>query len=198
MRSKHKKSKTYHIADIYQEYAKKLLKENPEYWSLYNKPAKMSNYQVFCKGENCVKEIISYPVFRRIFEVYYSEAKEHIIAGEELNLGNRNGVIAARRVERNHKKRMINYGETRKQPKNEKGKPARIIYWTNDDWCRIGWKKSGKVKNQRFYKFKPTRAGREDKSGFVEEFKRALDADPMLKYRYKYYPYIVDRNEDNE
>lgn len=194
------KPKTYRIGEIYQDYVKKILSENPEYWSRYSKTQKTSNYWVYRKEYNngnwSVVEVISYPVFKEILTEYFVRAKEAIIAGAELNLGNDLGIIAARRVERNHKNKAVNWAETNKQPKNEKGKPSKIIYYTDDDWCRIGWVKSGKLKNHKNYQFVPTpddaRGG-----GFVKEFSRALMLNPLLKYKYKYYPYILDSKEDD-
>lgn len=181
----------YRTADLYKEYARLVLKENPEYWGGYSKPHKMSNYWVFRREGHKVIEVISYPVFRRVLEEYFTAAKLVIIEGGELNLGNNLGVIAARRVERNHKNKVINYQATALQPKNAQGKPEKIVYYTDDDWCRIGWRKSGKVRNHKFYKFEPTpddgRGG-----GFRAEFSRALMLNPLLKYKYRYYPYILD------
>lgn len=189
----------HRVDAIYKQYAKQVLKENPEFWGRYSRNHKMSNFWIYRReyknGERSVVEVISYPVFREVLAVYFTEAKTVIIEGGEVNLGNNLGVIAARRVERNHKNRAINFAETAKQPKKENGKPAKIIYWTDDDWIRIGWIKSGKIANVKNYAFVPTpddTCG----GGFKAEFSRANMADPLLKYKYRFFPFIVERDEN--
>ena len=189
------KPKTHFCKDIYKAFAIQLLKDNPEYWSKYNYILKVSNYVIYKKSKQGPEVIIDYPMFQKILQTYYTLAKTVIIQGGEFNLGNNLGVIAARRVERNHKNKSVNFVETAKQPRKENGKPERVIYYTDDDWCRIGWVKSRKIQDQTFYEFRPTsndmRGG-----GFKHEFSQALQKNPLLKFKYKYYPYVTEVKND--
>jgi len=87
---------------------------------------------------------------------------------------------------------MINFGKTMKQPKvwnEELGKEVRekIIYHTKDDWCRIAWHKFGKLYNSSMYEFKPS-AQTKSGIGFRQQLSKALDENPLLRYKYPYYP----------
>jgi hypothetical protein len=192
--SKRNEPKVHRVMDMYKVYAQKLLADNPEYWSKYNYSLKISNYTIFRKENSKVLEVMSYPLFKKILQVYFTQAKEIIIMGGEVNLGNQLGCIAPRRVERNFKNKQVNFAATAKQPKDDKGKPTKIIYYMEEDWCRIGWSKGGGVKNIMFYKFEPT-PGDMRGGGFKYEFSQALIQNPLLKYKYKYYPFIVDKND---
>lgn len=183
------KIKMYVCKDVYSAYVEKLLRDNPEYWGKYGQ--RIKNCYIYVQRGNKIEEVISYPRFRKIVETYLSRAKYYIIEGWEVNLGNNLGVIAARRVERNFSRKVINHGETAKQPRDpETGKRTKIVYFTDPDWCRIGWKRSRKVKNDRFYQFSPSchdmRGG-----GFKHEFNQALKKNPLLRYRYQYFPYVM-------
>lgn len=184
-----KTNSIFNCKEVYQAYADKLLKDNPGYWGQYGQ--RIKNAKVFAHKGREVVEVISYDRFKEIVDKYFERARYYIIEGYEFNLGNSLGKIAARRVERNFKNKVINYAETSKQPKNEHGKPTRIIYHTEPDWCRIGWKKTGKVKNMHMYAFKPTPHDGQGK-GFKYEFNQALQNNKLLRYRYEYFPYILD------
>ena len=64
----------------------------------------------------------------------------------------------------------------------------KVIYYTNDEWCRIGWFKTKSITNESVYEFKPTQAGTHKTTGFAAEFSQALIADPLLQYQYLYEP----------
>jgi hypothetical protein len=184
--------KMFRGAEIYKQYANKILKENPTYWGQYGQ--RMRNHIIYAKQGNSVIEVISYNRFMAILDTYFERARHYIIEGWELNLGNDLGVIAARRVERNFCKKIINHYATSLQPKDPTtGKASRVIYHTEPDWCRIGWKKSGKVANAKFYKFVPTPHDGQGK-GFKKEFTDALKNNPLLRYRYEYFKHINDED----
>ena len=191
------KPKTYHLKDIWENYAATLLAANPEWWGIVHN--KVQNYYLYRKytddkGRNNVIEVFSYDKFRDIAETYFGLAKEAIVKGEALDMTSGVGKVCARRVQRNHTHKTINFHRTKLQPKvwsDKHGKEIRknIIYYTSDDWCRIGWHKFGKMKNETMYEFVITKNA---KSGvaFNQQLDKALKADPLLKYKYIYFPLI--------
>lgn len=183
--------------DIYQAYVIKLLRENPTYWTRYSN--KVKNYWVYrsvkTAGKNYVETVISYPQFRNIVEQYFTRAKDYIILGASINMGSNIGIIAARRVERNFSKRLINFAESAKYKDPTTGKYTKIIFYDDDDWLRIGWEKTNNLANSGVYKFMPTPNDMHG-GGFKREFSRANQRNPLLKYKYKFYPFIhEDRHQ---
>lgn len=179
-----------HVAEtIWIAFAKRKLIQNPQ-WSFKRKDS-ISHYYLYNKEG---KLVIDYPRFRKIVEYYFDLAKKAIMNGEALNLTNDVGKILGNRVERFFSdKKRINWGRTRKQPlvPNEevpgKLKYATVIYFIDDDWCRIRWSK-GKIANKTVYMFEPTNRNSSGTKGFKMEFSEALRADPWLKYRLLYSP----------
>lgn len=193
------KPRKHLVLDIYQAYVKKLLRENPTYWTRYDKHTR--NYWVFRTvkegGQSRVDTVISYAEFRSIIEHYFNRAKDYIIMGSTLNMGSQIGYIAARRVERNFSKKIVNFYETAKQPKTPEGRPSKIIYWEDDDWIRIGWEKTTQIANIGVYKFTPTHDDMRG-GGFRREFSDANKRNPLLKYKYRYFPYVMDIDAINK
>lgn len=183
------KPRTYTAKDIYKEYAKQLLKDNAEWWGKYDK--KMPNYWIYKQEGTTVQPMMSYPKFRNIIETYFHRAQKYIIRGEVLSLGNNLGKIGGRRVERNHKNKQVNWAKT-KAMWDRKGEKKGLIYFTDEEWCRIGWNKPGKIKNEKFYRFTPTEGNSRTDVGFKKLFSAANLADPLLKLQYRYFEYIRD------
>lgn len=190
--------KTHTIIHIWAAYAAKLLAKNPSYYTRVHNNCSHDSV-VYYNDENGKRiEVMSYTRFRRIIEHYFNKAKERIINGEAVSI-NQCGKICAKRVERDFrqvakgkKKLPINWAETTKQPlvySEEKGRMvySRIIRHTDDDYCRIGWFKPG-ITNESVYEFLPADANSPLKSAFKPEFIRALNRDPMLKYRFLFCP----------
>lgn len=198
---------TYHMRDVWEWYSYKLLASNPD-WCGVNKD-KITNYYIYAKytdenGKKRVDEVLSYKVFMETMKVFFDLAKYEIVnEGTVLNLLGRMGSIAVRRVERDHSKKVINYERTKQQPKvwNEKKQkyvPSRIIYFTTDDWCRIGWHKIRRwVSNLNVYEFRPAKDLRSGK-GFDQILVKALTENPLVKYKYRYYPLRKRKNNRNE
>lgn len=188
---------TYHMKDIWEWYTIKLLAANPQ-WCGVNKD-KVINYFIYAKyvddnGKKRIDEVLSYKVFMDTMKVFFDLAKDTIVHdGEALKLLGRMGTIAARRVQRDQSKKVINYERTKQQPRvwneaKQKEVPSRIIYFTTDDWCRIGWHKIRNwVKNVLAYEFSPAKDLRSGK-GFNQILSNALNKEPSLKYKYIYYP----------
>lgn len=203
----------HHMSHIYQAYTDKLIRLNPGYYGKYFH--NLYNYYVYnqvtdpATGEKRIEEVINYRQFRRIIEQYFNRAKNAIINGEMLHI-NCCGKICAKRCERdfrNERKRQINWGKTNKfrrfseEKTKEKGKPTyiydKLVFHTEDDFLRIGWWKPG-IRNETIYEFEPAAGNAARTSGFKLEFSQANTNDPLLRYRYPYYPikYIEDEEQE--
>lgn len=204
-----KNPKTYHLKEVWEWYALKLLAANPDWCGLCKKGDKTQNYFIYAKytdssGKKRMDEIISFKSFKDVVTEFFELAKEKIIAGGTLKLANNLGNIFPKRVARDHSKKVINYAKTKLYPKvwsEEKQKMVRskIIYYTNDDWCRIGWSKLNKaVRNLAVYEFCPTTGDDKHRKGFKQMFAEAIKANPLLKFRYKYYPLYNNNKPPNE
>jgi len=217
--------KTHLVKHIWEAYAAKILADNPEYWGKYHNKIHnfyiyhKLNYIDTVYGHEIVDgkrvqvprpiqtskivEIYSYTKFRKIVECFFDKAKTAIVNGEAVSI-NRCGKICAKRVERDFRsssQRLVNWSKTRLQPKifdpvAGKNKYAKLIYFTGDDWCRIGWYKPG-MRNETVYEFEPSNRNSGATTGFKHEFSEALTSNPLLKYRYLYCP-IKDYSKDNE
>jgi len=215
--------------EIYQEYVKMLLEQHPlvedeikerprdkkrrgwvtrkvynrGYWTRFNKRTNTSHYWVYTKkvvgGRHRVEEVISYARFMAILDAWFSKAREYIIDGYALNMGNGIGCIQGMHVERNHSNPQINWQETKKQPlvDNPDGTKSylRKVYFTDDTWVRIGWVKFSKLTNETIYEFVPSYTSHMATPGFSDIFSAAHKANPALKLKYPFYPYLQPRKE---
>lgn len=180
--------------DMWKAYATRLLDTNPEWWSRYENYT--SNYAIYRKVGTRVEEVMNYKRFSTIIRAYFTRAKKAIINGDAVNMLSSVGKICARRVERdfrNKRQRRVDYGKTRQQPlvwseEHQKMKYAHVVYYTGDDWCRIGWHKTQSIKNETVYEFRPSSTSWNRTSGFELEFSQALIKDPLLKYQYLFFP----------
>lgn len=184
------------LRDMYAFYVKALLKAHPEYKFIKGKKEKgryqeiSAVYRISPSGAN--EKLMTYELFKKIMHLYYKKAQEQIIAGKTINMLNGIGYIQAVRVERNHLKKAVDWQSSyqlgEKNPVNGKMK---LVYFTDDDWCRIAWHKHGQLNNETAYEFVPSETGSTDK-GFKNQFVKALKANPLLKFEYKYCPRLVD------
>jgi hypothetical protein len=190
------------MKDVWKNYSMQLLGLNSDWWGKYHN--KLENYYIYRKveidGKLVIEEVFSYGKFRQIVDEFFLAAKQAVIRGDAINLGNHIGKVCARRVERDHSNRKINWGKTSLQPKvlnEETGKmvPKRFIYHTGDDYCRIGLHKTGRVRNETVYEFAPAEDNK-CKTGFKQEFTAALNHNILLKYRYLYFPLQSERKAE--
>lgn len=206
-----KRINTHLIRHIWEDYARKILLENPDYYGVSHN--KIRNYYIYRKGTKKYVVRVNYPsgaesatvhsqqglvnsyeIFRKIIEEYLAKARQAIINGEAVHFAHI-GKICAKRVERDFRKktqRMIDWAKTKKQTKvwnDEAGKEIypKYFYFADDDWCRIGWIKAN-IKNDTVYEFDPSGPNSLGKGGFRKEFSNALKHDPLLKYKYLYAP----------
>lgn len=190
------KTDTYYLKDIWEAYSFKLLAENPT-WVGVNQD-KVKNYRIYAKytdetGKKRIEEILTYKKFADTMKTFFSLAKLKVVNGGVLKLKGHLGAIAARRVERDHSKKVVNFNKTNQQEKvwsEEKGKlvPKKVIYFVSDDWCRIGWHKIRRwLKNVTVYEFRPAK-DLKSKQGFNQLLSSALLKNPNIKYKYIFYP----------
>lgn len=181
--------KTYYLKDIWVAYSIKLLQGDKELRGKYKD--KIPNWTIY-KGNRVV---ITYKTFSESMHTFFELAKERVCQGDTLVFKGRLGNIRARRVERNHAKPTVNFARTAAQPRvwneeKQKTVPSKVIYYTDDDWCRIGWHK-GKFPETPFvyYEFRPTKDLRSGR-GFNQMLTKALNERPFLKYKFIYYPLL--------
>jgi hypothetical protein len=188
--------KVWSRSDLYQAYIHNLLKHNPECWGKTNKPAQIKNFWIYrtqkVGGKHVVVEVMSFSRWKAMFAAYFAHAKERMInEGEGLVLGTV-GEIRIRRLERSFdSKPSVNHNETKKQPRvlrDGKMVPEKIIYFTDEDYLRVGWRKFNRITNEGIYEFVPTsnHAGTGLKNMVVAANKR----NPQLKYIYDFYDRI--------
>lgn len=193
---------TYHIKDIWEAYSLKLLATHsqwfsanpPEYDKVYTGVVNSSiaGKAINEKGKLTMVEMFNYKKFKEVVETFFELAKEEVVQGNALDMMHGIGVICARRIERNHKSRSVDFNKTKQQPKvwneeKQRWMRSRIIYFTGDDYCRIGWQKMGKLKNETVYEFQITRKCPNGR-GFDQQLSSALIKNPLLKYKYPFYP----------
>jgi hypothetical protein len=133
--------------------------------------------------------LLTFDRWFNIMTVFFAEAREKIIQGERLSLY-QGGFIHAKRIERNFRNKRVNWketmrGEMRFDEEKQKNVPVRKVYYTEEDYCRIGWSAKGHVPG---YKFSPTNSSK-SKVGFKQQFSQHLIRNPHLKLSYIYYPY---------
>lgn len=182
------KPRNHLVIDIYKAWCKRKLQEDPSLSLVYDTCYKARGLKVLYKGRikksnrviNQGEMIMSYNLFRMILETYNQEAIKLVIEGERLELGNRMGVIFAKRKGRNFNNQKTDFNATRLARLTEPDHP--VIYHTNSDYCRIVWQKPKYITNETVYNFIP---------GYTlkSQFKIALDSDPLLRYCYPYVPY---------
>lgn len=184
------KPKIWYMRDVYTDYANKLLASHPTWWGKYDKKVKLKNANIYEKENGKVTERMSWFIWKEVIEIYFHKAKDAIIDGEVLRLGSALGKIRAIRVERDHRHPEVNWAVTyRKSLKDDNGNLI-LIYYTDDDWCRIAWEKFDMLQNEQAYRFSPAEKNTTTGKGFKGEFSAALMKDQFLKYKYKFHPVI--------
>lgn len=196
------KPKTYHLADMYKAYALSLLAANPDWTAVIDKHKKVPMgtitrpYDKFDKKLRHKRTVVmTYQMYAKVVKTYFNLAKEATIQGEVVNLGNRLGKVTVIRAQRNFKKKTVDFHKTSLQPKvwnEEKGRmvASKVVYHMDEDWSWPKWFKTRTVKNDSVYEFVPTLNCKVGASGYNQMLRRALKENPLLKYKYIYYPLI--------
>ena len=196
--------KTHHTNDIWQYYVKNLLANNPDWTTGWNKDTSLQHrknyyiYRPYDKFDEKLRykkvEVINFGVFKEVVEDLFERAKHAIIRGEVLNLYNKMGRIHMVRIQRNFKKKSVDFYKTKKYPLIQDPvtgiiKREHIVYFTDDEYCRVAWSKSRMIANQVFYRFRPTKNLSSGK-GFNQQIHQALTENKRLKYKYLFKPLI--------
>lgn len=193
------KPKMYYLPDVYRDYVAKLLKDNPHYRGYWSKKRSISNFWIYNMQSYHSKavEVINYDRWKHIMETYVIEARRRIVDGETLNLGHNLGRISARLIQRNFNNKgshAVNWPATFAKPRflGDDGVTMVVqkVFYTEDEYLRIGWDKNKMLTNETVYEFRPSRG----RIGFKTQFTVANSENPMLKHRYRYYPYIKNAN----
>lgn len=144
-----------------------------------------------------VKKIMDYILFKKILKAYNTKAGDRIINGEKFNLLNGLGYILGKRIERTHSNQKVDWGETNKLrdltgelPIDAKTGKKKLIYFIDDEYCRVGWKKVHGIKNISVYGFEPAggETGKGFGKGFKKKFSKAINDNPLLKLKFEYFP----------
>ena len=184
--------KVHHLKDVYQDFVSKMLEANPEWWGKFDKKLKIKNCFIYAKEDGKVVLKMSWLIWKNVLESYFHKAKYAIIQGETLKLGAGLGLIRPIRVERSFKRPQVNWGATFKQAPLPDG-TYKKIYYTNEDYCRIQWLKFGGIPNETSYSFDPAARNVATGKGFKAEFAQTLQKNPMLKYKYTFYPIVKNK-----
>lgn len=113
---------------------------------------------------------IPYWMFKEVVTRFNKKSSDAIIFGQILNIGNRIGHILIKKIGRNYRKPMIDWGESKRKkqelinqgiiPKDQNNPTGEewMIFYTDPWYLRWAWgkKRVCKVKNQTVYKFIPT------------------------------------------
>lgn len=93
--------------------------------------------------------------YKAVIRQYNQELIEELKTGKQVPLKNSMGAFQLIRIERNYKKPRVNYAETMKLRKQGIQK---TVYYTDDEYIRIAWKKYiGWKANYLYYRFTPAR-----------------------------------------
>lgn len=178
----------WYMRDIYAQYAQQMLNSHPEWWGKYEKSIKLRNCYVYAQVDGKVVEKLSWYKWKDAIERYFFKAKDAIIQGEVFRIGAGVGKIRAIRVERNYSSPTVNWSATFQLNELDADGHLKKIFYTDEDWCRIEWRKFKMLANETSYRFSPAGKNVTTKKGFRTEFSQALRKDPLLKFRYKFYP----------
>lgn len=181
------------IKMIYASYAKKLLEANPTWWGRTDKKLKRPNCYICARENGIIVLKMSWQIWKEVVERFFFEAKDAIIQGETLRLGSNLGSIRAVRIERDFSKPTIDWPETFRRKLLDKNNRYVRIYCTTPDYCKIKWLKGKGVTNLTVYHFSPAAKSPASGKGFKGDFHKALNSDPLLKYKFKYYPVLNKR-----
>lgn len=162
------------------------LKENKDYYLYRDMHIMKKGIKVLLKkvgGKEVV--IMNYCLFRQVIEQFNLYAGDALIEGEFIQLDDKLGCIHGRRIERSYVNPKIDLARTMQARRVNPAHPA--IYYLDEDYCRIGWRKYNRTPNESVYDF--TTAAHTMKA----RFSKALTDNPILKFNYTYYPLIKVR-----
>lgn len=153
------------------------------------------------------KNPVPYWMYREVIGRICKKASANIIAGGTLNLQNNLGYIRIKKIRRNYKKAVPDWGASNREkaklveqgitPKDQTHPEGEnwIVFFTDPWYLRWAWVKAGvcRVKNQTVYLFRPTSNRSKtandnglDKLGNKGLLVLANKLNPVLHYNYDY------------
>ena len=167
--------------DMYLFMVQQLLEENP---NLKTRTNKRGRDTVCDKETNEV--LFSYKQFKEIQVEYNKQCGQALIHGYCIDLLNGLGYVEPLVIERSPYSKRINQGATSKLKKKLKAENRwdgknHIVYYTDEEYISLYWKKNYPIRNAEVYKFKPTRG----KVGLANLLSDANQARPELRGRYR-------------
>lgn len=129
-----------------------------------------------------VRKPVPFKTFKQIW-VEFTDAimDELLLEGKHFNMRSNLSDLRVIRTQRNPKHLTVDHNSTR-QLRKEDPTFTGVVYFTDDWWCRILWKKSrAKLKNKSKWSFRPTRG----EKGMKKKLARFLQSDEFayLKFR---------------
>lgn len=184
------------IKDIWKKYVLEVLSQNHTF--VCGKRKSDAYYYLYRKerGDNgliTLTEVMNYKTFRDIITEFFMLGKEAVIQGYCLDFIGRLGKLCAWRVERNHNIRRLDFKSTQSSETiwDEKTQSyiKKMVFFTDDDWVKIGWHKYKYLKNRNLYKFNITKNNLKNRGqSFNNALTIALKENPDLKYKYLFFP----------
>lgn len=124
---------------------------------------------IYYKRKNPTSKI-PYWMFKEVIARFNKKVANAIIFGQVLNLGNRLGYVLIKKIRRNYRKPMVNWGDSKVAkaelvnqgitPKDQNNPTGQewMIFYTDPWYLRWAWgkKRICRVRNQTVYKFIPT------------------------------------------
>ena len=138
------------------------------------------------QSQNLDEVYINHTEFLNIINTYYKLAADKIIEGDVFKLG-KLGLLRILKVDRNKKRKTVNFAETDKLKKQGENK---IVYFLDDYYFLITLEKFRYINFVNFYKFKASKNNNHDKENslncFLNKFKKALKEHKEYQLRYKH------------
>lgn len=180
--------KNHTVLDMYRYWCKQKVESSSEYYLKYDHCRSIKGiyilYERSFNGPD--KQIMNYGLFRTIIELYNRRAIEFIIEGYELNLGSSLGYLFPATVERSFSRPKVDVHATLVARKKEADHPP--IYFMTQEYSLVRWRKRSRLRNESVYVFRSAGSGKKCKNlGLKRSFSKALVANPILSYNYKYY-----------
>ena len=122
---------------------------------------------------------VTFTLYKHVISQFNKKMADRLLEGETIHLGKNMGRLRIKKVERNHSKPVVDFGETRKL--KAKG-IDKIVYFTNRFYYRWFWdKKPSKAVNKSAYSLKVTKGP----NGLTRRLARLLKADEFANLNFK-------------
>lgn len=190
--------------DVYELWADKALRNNPEWWGRYDQQNRVKNAWIFAKEGRKVVEKMSWSLFREVSALMYWTAGQMVIAGWDYSF-DKLGRLCGAKIQRGPESFAIDWINTRKNIQAQ-GRELNTmthkdkVFYTDETYCRIKWLKNRALESVEVYEFVPSDGIGVTKNmhkAFSKRFSQALTDFKLLEKRYRYYPYIEPKKKDD-